>query len=126
MATSLFFVLGAMFELAILLLVNRMRDKKEIGLKHKSRISDRSSVAINNGLYHVHYDDEIGMNRAIRTIDNPWRLRTDIKRKLRAVPLLDAYGKLKTTSKIDLAAFVTFSTGFLVFNVIYHNIYYHK
>ena len=126
MAISLFFVLGAMFELAVLLLVNRIRDKKEIGLTRKTIISDTNSVAINNDFYHAHYDGEIGINRSTRTIDNPWRLRTDIKRKLRAVPLLDDYGKLKTTSKIDLAAFVTFSTGFLVFNVIYHNTYYHK
>ena len=126
MATSLFFVLGAMFELALLLLVNRISDKKEIELKHKSKIGDTNSRAINNGLYHVHYDEKFGINRATRSIDNPWKLRTDIKKRLRTVPLLNAYGKIKTTSKIDLVAFVTFSIGFLIFNVFYYNTYHHK
>ena len=115
-----------MFELAVLLLVDRIRDKKEIGLKRKSIIGDTNSVAIDNGLYHVHYYEEFGIDRATRTIDNPWKLRTDIKRRLRTVPLLNAYVKLRTTSKIDLVAFVTFTTGFLVFNVIYYNTYYHN
>ena len=115
-----------MFELAVLLLVDRIRDKKEIGLKRKSIIGDTNSVAIGNDLYHVHYDEKFGMNRATRSIDNPWKLRTDIKRRLRTVPLLNAFGKLRTTSKIDLVAFVTFTTGFLIFNVIYHNTHYHK
>ena len=109
-----------MFELAVLLLVNRIRDRKEIGLKHKSIIGDINSVTMNNGLYYIHYEEEFGKNRATRTIDNPWKLRKDIKRRLRAIPLLNAYGKLRTTSKIDLVAFVTFTTGFLVFNVIYY------
>ena len=115
-----------MFELAVLLLVNRIRDKKEIGSKRKTITSDTNSVALNNDLYHVHYDGEIRINRATRTIDNPWKLRTDIKRRLRTVPVLNAYGKLRTTSMIDLVAFVTFTTGFLVFNVIYYNTYYNK
>ena len=126
MATSLFFVLGAMFELAVLLLVNRIIDNKEIGLKRKIRIVDRNSEAMKNDFYHVHNDDEIGVDRSRRVIDNPWKLRTDKNRNLRAVPLVNTIGKLGTTSKIDLVAFVTFSTGFLVFNVIYYNTYHQK
>ena len=53
---------------------------------------------VNNGPYNVHYDEEFGINRTTRTVDNAWKLRTDISRRLRAVTLIDAYGKLRITS----------------------------
>ena len=126
MATSLFFVLAAMFELAILLLVNRILDKKEIGFKRNIGTGDRNSLTISTNIYHSNNDEETGINRTTSKIVNPWKLRTDNKSILTAVPLINAYGKLRITSKIDLVAFVTFTIGFWVFNVFYYNTFYHK
>ena len=126
MATSLFFVLAAMFELALVLLVNRISNKKEMEMEGRIRVGNRNSATISNNTYHANDDDDTGINRGTGMIFNPWKLRIEIKSTQRVARLVDAFGKLRITNKIDLLAFVTFFTGFLVFNVIYYYTYYRK
>ena len=126
MATSLFFVLAAMFELALVLLVNRISNKKEMVMEGRISTGDRVDAIISNDIYHANDDDDSGINRTTGTIFDPWKLRAYIMSTLRLARLVDAFGKLRTTTKIDLLAFATFCTGFLVFNVIYYCTYHHK
>ena len=116
-----------MFELALVLLVNRIFDKKETEIEGKIRVGDRNSATIiYDAIYHANGDDETGINRTSGAFFNPWKLRAYIMSTLRPVRLVDAFGKLRPTTKIDLLAFLTFATGFLVFNIIYYFTYYHK
>ena len=92
-------------------------------------VSVRNFATIGNNTYNANDDDDnddTGINRTTETIFNPWKLRIEIKNTQRVARLVDVFGKLRITNKIDLLAFVTFFTGFLVFNVIYYYTYYRK
>ena len=95
-------------------------------MEGRIRVGDKNSATVKNDNYHANDGNDIEINRTTGTIVNPWELTTDIKSNLRVDILVDAYGKLRTTTKIDLVAFVTYSTGFLVFNVIYYYTYNQK
>ena len=122
MLISLVFVLGTMVEFAFVILVNRILQEKDTVLKHANHGADIISSNIHSTGNHLQHKVQSVTNSP----EKLWGLKTKIIDKLITYPTFNLFANTRVTSRIDIIAFVVFTFGFLVFNIIYYVAFFHQ